>query len=412
MQSISFLNVLVVVTAAVVAPLLLGFVPRLHLPAVVLEIVAGIIIGPSVLHVASVDSTVATLALLGLAFLLFLAGAEIEFDKIGPLIRPATLGFAVSLVLALIVSYGLQALGLVATPLFLAIVLAATALGIVVGVLTGSGQIHSTFGQLVIAGSSVSYAGTIILLAVFFSRKATGPGAQLLLVGELALLALVVVLTVRQAERWSLLSKVFQRLNSGNAQLSIRVALLLVVSFAALAERLGLEVILGAFSAGAILSLVDQDRGANHQAFREKLNAIGYGVFVPIFFVTSGLRLDIRGLLADPASLTLVPVLLAALLLVRGIPAILYRKLLGIRGAISAGLLQATSLSFIVAAVQIGLDLQLISRPFGAALVLVGLLSVLIFPFCALAIFPKAIGKADTISSPGVRAEVAHANEL
>ena len=143
----SFINLLLVMAAAVAAPLLLGIAPRLRLPTIVLEILLGIVIGPAGLQLALVDLTVAALSLLGLAFLLFLSGAELAFDKLGRLIGPATLSFAFSMILALIISYGLQALGLVTAPLLLALTLSATSLGIVVGILKQEAKTQTTFGQ-------------------------------------------------------------------------------------------------------------------------------------------------------------------------------------------------------------------------------------------------------------------------
>lgn len=389
MDGASFGNLLVVVAAAVVTPLLLGLAPRLRLPAVVLEILAGVLIGPSGLGFAAVDSTVAALSLLGLAFLLFLAGAEISFATLGPLIWPASLGFLLSLGLGLLVGYGFQTLGVIDAPLLLALTLAATALGIVVGVLNQTGQVHTTLGQLVIAGSSVADFGTIILLSLFFSRESAGAGVQLLLIAGLGLLAIVVVLTARRAGRWGPLQLVLTRLSGAGAEIRIRLALLLLVGFTALAEWLGLEVILGAFLAGGILALVDREGGTTYQEFRQKLDAVGYGVFIPIFLVTSGMRVDLGALVGDTRTLTLIPLLLGALLLVRGLPALLYWRLIGGRSVAAAGLLQATSLAFIVAAVQIGTDLGLVGRSVGAALVAVALFSVLLFPLGALALLTR-----------------------
>src|SRR5205823_13023675 len=164
------------------------------------------------------------------------------------------------------------------------------------------------------------------------------------------------------------------------AEIRVRRALLLLVAFVALAERLGLETILGAFIAGAILNFVDRDAMSTHPNFRIKLEAIGYGFVVPVFFVASGLRFDLGALLASPSAFARVPLFLLALLVVRGAPALLYRRTVGTRGAVAAGLLQATSLPFIVTATEIGLLLHLISDVNGAALVSAGLLSVVVFP--------------------------------
>ena len=161
---------------------------------------------------------------------------------------------------------------------------------------------------------------------------------------------------------------------------------MLFVGFAAIAEELGLEVILGTFIAGAIVSLVDRDEVMTHPDFRRKLEAIGFGFFIPVFFVTSGVRFDLDALAADASNLAMVPIFLAALLLVRGVPALLYRRVLDGRRTAVAGLLQATSLPFIVAATRDRLELGLIDAAEGAALIGAGLLSVLVFPVVGLAL--------------------------
>jgi Kef-type K+ transport system membrane component KefB len=372
-------------------PLLLGFVPALRLPAVVLEIVVGILIGPSVLHWVTVDQPIAIVSLLGLALLLFLSGLELDLDRLrGRVLRVTGLAFLLSFVIALVVGYGLGALGLIHAPLLVAIILVATSLGIVIPLLKDAGEISSDFGQLTIAGASIADFGAIILLSLFFSRQATGIGAQLVLLGGFALLAVVVAIALTRTERSMQLSSVLLRLQDTTAQIRVRGAFVLLVAFAAFAERLGLEVILGTFIAGAILALVDRDQMMTHGQFRTKLEAVGFGIFIPIFFVTSGIRFDLAALLAHPSTIALVPVFLVALLVIRGVPALLYRPLVGGRRTIVAGLLQATSLPFIVAASQIGLELGVLTQATAAALIATGLLSVLIFPLGALSILRRA----------------------
>jgi len=158
----------------------------------------------------------------------------------------------------------------------------------------------------------------------------------------------------------------------------------LLVGFVAVAERLGLETILGAFLAGAILSIVDRDRMMTHEHFRLKVEALSFGFLVPVFFVASGLRFDLGALFDSASSAIKIPLFLVALLVARGIPALLYRPVVGSRKTVAAGLLQATSLPLIVAAAQIGMDLGLLEASTGAALIAAGLLSVLILPAAAL----------------------------
>jgi Kef-type K+ transport system membrane component KefB len=391
MPEFSLAGVVVVAAVAFAVPLFLGLFPRLRLPSVVLEIVVGIVLGPSVLDWVHVDVPLQVLSLLGLAFLLFLAGLEIDVHQLrGRLLGLVTVGFAVSFAVGLAVSGGLAAVGLVDTPLLVAIILTATSLGVVIPVLKDAGQVESEFGQLVIAAASIADFGAVILLSLFFSREASGPGAQLLLIGGLVLLAALVGVGLARAGRWMRLSEDLGRLQDSSAQIRVRGAVLLLALLVWVAQRLGLEVILGAFMAGALLRVVDRDEMMTHPKFRVKLEALGYGFLVPFFFVVSGVRFNLQALTGDPANLRLVPLFLAVLLMVRGLPAWLYRSRVGTRRGVVAGLLQATSLPFIVAATQIGMELGKLDQATGAALVAAGLLSVLLFPLAALTILRGA----------------------
>src|SRR5215207_6932089 len=344
----TFANLLIVAAVAFAAPFLLGLRPSLRLPSVVLEIIAGIVVGPSVLGLAEVDQAIEVIALVGLAFVLFLAGLEIEFDKLkGSVLRLTAIGFALSFGIALVVALGLQVGGLIETPLLIAIILCATSLGVLIPVLKDAGEINSTFGQLIIAAASVADFGAIILLSIFFSG-AGGTGSTLLLLGSLFVLAAVVYGATTGAEHSMRIRADLLRLQDTTAQISVRAAIVLFVGFAAIAEQLGLEVILGTFIAGAVLGLVDRDEVMTHPDFRRKLEAIGFGFFIPVFFVTTGVRFDLDALVAKASNLAMVPVFLLALLLVRGVPALLYRGVLDRRRMLVAGILQATSLPFIV----------------------------------------------------------------
>jgi Kef-type K+ transport system membrane component KefB len=385
----AFDNLLIVVAVAFAAPLVLGFFPRVLLPSVVLEILAGIVIGPSVLGIVEADEAVEVIAVIGLAFLLFLAGLEIEFDKLrGQVLRLTLIGFAVSFVIAILVALLLKGTGLIETPLLVAIILCATSLGVLIPVLKDAGEISSTFGQLIVAAGTIADFGAVILLSIFFSGEG-GVGSTLLLIGSLVALAVVVFIAVKTAERSSVIRQDLVRLQDTTAQIRVRGAVVLLVGFAAIADSLGLETILGAFMAGAILSLLDKDEAMTHPEFRRKLEAVGFGIFIPVFFVTSGVNYDLDALLASASNVIMVPIFLAALVVVRGLPALLYRRVLDGRRTAIAGLMQATSLPFIVAATAIGQDLGLVSAAEGAALIGAGLLSVLIFPATGLSLLTR-----------------------
>jgi Kef-type K+ transport system membrane component KefB len=409
-------GLLIVVAAGFAAPFLLGLAPALRIPAVVLEIVAGILVGPSVLGWVQVDSTIEVMATIGLGFLLFLGGLEVDFRRLrGPVLRLTGGGYALSFALAVAVALALAAAGLVQTPLLVAIALGSTSLGVLIPVLKDTGRIGSGLGQLVIAGGSIADFAAIILLSLFFAGEG-GPGATLVLIGALLGLAAAVFGVVRGAQRSMRIRADLVRLQDTTAQIRVRGALVLLVGFAAAAQQLGLEVILGTFAAGAVLSLADPDRSMTHPDFRRKLESIGFGVFIPIFFVTSGVKFDLDALTASASALAMVPLFLVALLVVRGIPALVYRRLLDRREMVVAALMQATSLPFLVAATAIGRELHLIGAGEGAALVGAGLLSVLLFPAAGLALLrrhpqPKESTMQTTCSSYATDAEAAAAVE-
>jgi Kef-type K+ transport system membrane component KefB len=385
LDDVSFNGVAIVAAVALGAPLALGLFPKLRLPAIVLEILLGIAIGPQVLGWVSIDTPIQVLSLLGLAFLLLLAGLEVEYDRFrGRLLRLTAFGYAISFGLALLIGLGLNAGGLVKSPLLVAIVLSATSLGIVIPVLKDAGQVSTQFGQLVVAGASIAEIATIVLLSLFFSEETSSVGVRLVLLGLFGLFVVAVGVVVLGAEHSLRISATLLRLQDTTAEIRIRASFFLLAVFVVLAERLELEAILGAFFAGAIIKLVDRDRTMTHPQFRAKLEAVGYGVFVPFFFVSTGVRFDLDALFASGEAIARVPIFLGALLVARGLPALVYRPLATGTQTAAAALLQATSLSFLVVAGQIGVQLDFIRPATYAALVAAGLLSVLLFPLTAL----------------------------
>jgi Kef-type K+ transport system membrane component KefB len=385
MGAIGFGGLAIVAAAALAAPLALGLFPRIRLPAIVVEIVLGIVVGPQVLGWVSIDTPIQVMSLVGLAFLLLLAGLEVEYERFrGRLLRLTALGYAISFGLALLIGLGLYASGLVKSPLLVAIALSATSVGIVIPALKDAGQVGTSFGQLLVAGASIADIATTVLLSLFFSGEASGIGVKLVLLGLFGLFVIAVGVGIIGAERSRRISAALLRLQDTTAEIRIRGSFLLLTLFVVLAKRLGLEAILGAFLAGAILKLVDRDQTMTHPQFRQKLDAVGYGVFVPVFFVATGVGFDLNALFANATNLARVPIFLAALLVARGLPALVYNSLTTHRQTLAAALLQATSLSFLVVAGQIGVQLDLL-RPAGyAALVAAGLLSALLFPLTAL----------------------------
>jgi Kef-type K+ transport system membrane component KefB len=406
-MEISFTSLAIVAAAGFAAPLVLGLVPWLRLPSVVLEIVLGIVIGPSVLGWAKPDEPVTIMALIGLSFLLLIAGLEVDYEHLrGRLVEVTGLGFLLSFGLGFVAGLGLDALGIVHAPLLVAIMFSATGLGIVIAVLKDADAVESSFGQLVIAGSSIAEVGTIVLLTLFFSGESNSVGVKLTLFGLFGLLCLTVVLAVLRVEHSTRVMQTLVRLQDTTAQIRVRAAFVLLSVFVVLAEKFGLEAILGAFLAGAIIKVVDRDQAMTHPQFRQKLEVVGFGVFIPFFFVASGVRYDAGALLGSASTVARVPLFLAILLAVRGLPALLYRPLVTREEVVASALLQATSVGLFVVASQIGQDMGLISAANAAALIAAGLLSVILFPLGALSLMRRSEQERDperaaAVVSPG-----------
>jgi Kef-type K+ transport system membrane component KefB len=403
MPDVDFIDLLGVMAIGFAAPLVLGFVPWLRVPAVVLEIVLGIVVGPSVLGWLEADVPVQIVALLGLAMLLFLAGLEIDVHQLrGPLLTTSLLGYAVSVAVGWSAGAVLDAVGWVDDPLLLAVTLSATSLGLVVAVLKDARAVTGRLGQTVVAASSVADFAAVLVLSLAFSASGGDPGARSLLLVLFVVLVALVALAVTASARSMRLGDVLTRLQDTTAEIRVRAAMLLLLLFVVLAEKLGLESILGAFVAGAAVGLVDRD-AASHPHFRVKLEAIGFGFLIPVFFVASGLRLDVSGLVASGSAVARVPVFVVLLLLVRGLPALLYLPTLGSRRTAAAALLQATSLPFIVTATQIGVITGRLDAVTAAALVCAGLVSVLVFPAVASGLGLRDAGSG---AAPDASAEV------
>jgi Kef-type K+ transport system membrane component KefB len=376
-----------VVAAATAGPLLVDLLPIPAVPPIVVEIIAGIVIGPELLNIVDITAPLEVFADVGLVFLFFLAGLEIAFDARDE--RHLATVLAASLALAFAVGGAFDVAGLAESPGLVGIVLAATSFGIVAAILKDARETQSRFGQLVIAAASIADFATVILLSLFFSGNGSGVESTIVLLVLFAALVAVVGIVLVGASSSVRLSEAVRRLHETSAQMGVRITFLLLAGLVLMAHEFGLEVVLGAFLAGAMLSLLDHGHAVESSGLKSKLEGIGFGVFIPVFFVVSGVQLNLTALFDSPAAIALLPATVAALLFVRGVPALLYRNQIGTRHAIAAGLLQATSLSFVVAATQIGVELGKLSEAAAAGLVAGGVVSVLLFPALALGLLRK-----------------------
>jgi Kef-type K+ transport system membrane component KefB len=384
---------------ALLAPLIVRLI-RLPVPDIVVQILLGIAVGPQVLGWARIDGPVRVLSLIGLSFLLFLAGLELDFSRLrGRTLRTAASAFVLSFAVALALGGILSAAGLVKSPLLIAVILAATSVGIVIPVLSDGGELDTPLGRLVVAGGSLAEVIPVLLLSLLFTAHGTDLGAQITLLAAFGALAAAAALLIVGLERLRWMGRTLLALQDTTAQVRVRAAVALLMGFAALAAGFGLEAILGSFLAGATISLLDRDHALTHQEFRAKLQAVGFGALIPFFFVATGMSLDVRIFITSPGTLARVPVFLAALLLARALPALLYRPLLtSRRQVVTAGLLQATSLSIPVVGGSIGVGLGLIRPANYVALVAAGLVSVIAFPAIASALAART--HADTAAQP------------
>jgi Kef-type K+ transport system membrane component KefB len=383
-------DLVVFLAVAASVPLLLGLVPRIPLPGALVEIVAGIALGPAVLGWVTPDSTVRALALLGLSFLLFLAGYEVDPRRFrGALGRQIAASLLVSVAFAGAVAVALSVAGVRGSAL-IAVALLATSLGLIVPVLSEAGALDTAVGRLAVGAATAGEVAAVVILSVGFASADTPLSARFLLLAILLLGLGVIVAVVLGAEHSSRLSAVINRKADASAQIRIRLTVLLVAGLALAAEVLGFEAILGAFMAGVLVRSLDPEPDVTHPHYPVKLEAVGFGLLVPVFFVTSGLTLDVSGLMEQPGALALVPAFVAALLIVRGVPAMVFRKDLSSSDLVAAGLLQATSLPFLITASTIGMEMDVLAPATAAGLVAAGLLSVLVFPAVALVLLQRA----------------------
>jgi Kef-type K+ transport system membrane component KefB len=381
-DKVSLVNLLGVSIIAFLVPFTLGFVPRLRIPSIVLELLAGYVFGPAVLGWIYPGPVVTIISTIGVAFLLFLAGMEIDLGALrGAPLKLGSIGFVVSFVIAVALTLPLGVANIVLTPLLIAIALSATSVGIIIPVLRDTGQLDSPTGTFTVAGATVAEFATIALLGVFFSGPGTSSIVEALLLAVLAVLAVLLLLGLSRIWKWEPGRAVTSRLDDTSSQVRVRFAVMILLASAVVAASFGFESILGTFLAGAVLAIII--RGDKFEKpFRQKLEAVGFGFFVPAFFVASGMKLDLSSI-NSPAAIGRVALLFVMLLLIRGLPALLYRSHLTRRETLAAALLQSTNLSFIVVAVTVGMEIGRIRPVTGSALVLAGLLSAVVFPASA-----------------------------
>jgi Kef-type K+ transport system membrane component KefB len=379
-----------IVVVAAVAAITVAFLPkRFAPPVVVLELILGIVIGPEVFDLAHSDDFVEFFANLGLGMLFFFAGYEIDFDRIkGTPMKLGALGWLLSVGIA----YGLGGLlalaGVVVSFLYTGSAMATTAIGTLIPILRDNGELKTRFGTYLLAAGGAGEFGPILLVTLVLSTGHPLHEAAILLAFVALAIALAVV-SVRYGGRgWPALERTFE----ASSQLAVRVTVVLIFGLVLLAGKLGLDILLGGFVAGMITRLAL--KGHELQVFESKLTAVGFGFFVPFFFITSGIEFDLAALGSAEAIAKLF-LFLGLFLVVRGAPAmLLYRGLFGARDRAALAFYSATELPLVVAITTIAVEQGHMKTSTAAGLVGAAMLSTLIYPFVALALRKEPVGDA------------------
>lgn len=382
----------VIVLSSAVAAATVAFVPgRFVPPVVVVELGLGILVGPHVFSIAAEDEFIEFFSKLGLGMLFFFAGYEIDFERIkGEPLKLGAWGWGLSILIAHVFGAVLEALGLVLSALYTSTAMATTAIGTLIPILRDSGELRTRFGTYLLAAGGVGEFGPILLITLFLSTEKPLHEAGIL-VAFVALAVALALVSIRLAWRgWDALERTFE----ASSQLAVRVTVVLIFGLVLLAGKLGLDVLLGGFVAGMIVRLAL--KGHELQVFESKLTAVGFGFFVPFFFITSGMNFDLQALGSAEALAKLV-LFVALFLIIRGAPALLlYRDVLQTRQRRALAFYSATELPLVVAITTIAIDAGHMTSATAAGLVGAAMLSTLIFPFVGLALQKRAVEENKT----------------
>ena len=382
----------VIVLASALAAVIVAAVPgRFVPPVVVVELLLGILVGPQVLDIAKTDGFIEFFSNLGLGMLFFFAGYEIDFERIkGKPLELGALGWALSVALAYGIGGALAAAGIVLSFLYTGSAMATTAIGTLIPILRDGGELKSRFGTYLLAAGGIGEFGPILLVTLVLSTTHPLHEAAILIAFVVLAVAMALV-SVRLAWRgWPALERTFE----ASSQLAVRITVVLVFGLVLLAGKLGLDVLLGGFVAGMIVRLAL--KGHELRVFESKLTAVGFGFFVPFFFVVSGIAFDLDAL-GSAEALAKLAMFFVLFLVVRGTPAmLLYRRVLQTRQRAALAFYSATELPLVVAITTIAIETGHMKTSTAAGLVGAAMLSTLIFPFVGRAFQEKAVAAGET----------------
>ncbi len=388
---------LVLVLAAASAGAILS---RLHrrvvLPTVVLEIVLGILIGPEGLGLAEVDSHIEFLADLGLVFLFFFAGLELVEQRVArrSLVR-GTIGWAISLPIGVVVGLVLHQAGLDAEAWLLGVALSTTALGTLVPILADARLLPTPLGSAVLGAGVAGEFWPIVVISIFLTGAYGAATETLLLLGfgVVVLLAAAAALRARPPG----VVRVLQQTVQTTGQAAVRLSVFILAGLVFLSIEVGFDFVLGAFAGGLVVGLALNSPEA--RPVRMRLEGVGFGFLIPIYFVVTGMNFQLDSLLT-PTGLGLAALFLGLFVVVRGTPSLLWLRDLGPRRTLSLAVFSATGLPLIVAIVGIGTERGSIAADVGTSLIGAGMVSVLVLPLIATAVAGRESSRWGDVQSP------------
>ena len=393
-------SLLAVVVVAALAPVVASALPGPKIPQVVLLIFGGVLIGPHGLGLADTAS-IRLLANIGLGFLFLLAGYELDprMFRDGPG-QLAMIGWAISAALAVGAVAGLASFHYVKDYVPIGLALTTTALGTLLPILQDNDMLGGRLGRYILAAGAVGELFPIIAISLFLTNRNQFVALGSLLAVGVAALLLTAAPLILGDRRLRALIKQGQR---ATAQTTLRWSIVLLILLLVAAERFGDDVVLGAMLAGMVLRSWTRRMEVDVEPLEQKLDAVGYGIFIPVFFVASGMTLDIQAIASNPLRLLVFVVLL---LVVRGLPSMLvYLKVLPARQRTEMTFITATTLPLLVALAEIGQHDHVMLPSNAAAIVGAGVVSVLIFPLAAAAIHrrgrPAAPAPAPVVAKRG-----------
>ncbi|MCC3243869.1 cation:proton antiporter [Methylocystis sp. WRRC1] len=375
-----FYGVFIISCIAVLAPLLVRLPALALMPVVALELMLGVLVGPSVIGLVTSDETIKFLGELGLVFLFFQAGFEFKQNEIGlaPL-RLGALAWLASFGLAIVFVGALYFAGLVRAPLLVALVLPTTAFGILIPVLRQSGDLDSDFGHYVLGSAAMGELAPLILASIALAQEKHHIHQTILSILFLAIaVGTIFFLTTMRSERLS--EKIVNWLGDSEI-LPVRASLLILLGFVALANSFGVETVVGAYTAGMAVAMLV--RGTKAEVLEDRLTMIGSGFFIPLFFVASGVAFDLPALVTSPASLARFALFSLVLLVIRLAPLNLYKKALAERDLPALALLSSTTLPLVVAITYLGVRSGQMAPENATALVGAAIVTVTVYPALA-----------------------------